>query len=90
MLLAPTESPVEEGAFGALDAVSSGLVYVGVFAKKVASLRIPVENILSSRDSPAFRQKFRKRNIDISKEELKSNDDQYWLFACNTIPIPYW
>ena len=19
-----------------------------------------------------------------------SNDEQYWLFACNTIPIPYW
>ena len=92
MLLAPKESPVEGGAFGAFNAVSSGLVDVGqgVFDKKVASLRIPVENILSSRDSPAFRQKFRKRNIDISKEELKSNDDQYWLFACNTIPIPYW
>ena len=43
----------------------------GVFDKKVASLRIPVENILSSRDSPAFRQGFRKRNIDISKDELK-------------------
>ena len=43
----------------------------GVFDKKVASLRIPVENILSSRDSPAFRQRFRRRNIDMSKGELK-------------------
>ena len=73
MLLAPKESPVEGGAFGAFNAVSSGLVDVGqgVFDKKVASLRIPVENILNSRDSPAFRHGFKRRNIEISKEELK-------------------
>ena len=21
---------------------------------------------------------------------LSGNDEQYWIFACNTIPIPYW
>ena len=73
MLFAPAESQVQERVFGSFDVVSSRLVDVGqgVFDKKVASLRIPVENILSSRDSPAVRQGFRRRNIEISKEELK-------------------
>merc|ERR1712106_1204383 len=72
MLLSPTQSPVQGGAFGVIDTVSNTFVDVGqgVFDRKVASLRIPVKNILTSRDSQAFKG-FRKRNIDISKEELK-------------------
>ena len=79
MLLSPKPSSFEGGAFGAIDAVRDGFVDVGqgVFDQKVAALRIPVKNIINSRD----KQEAARRKIDISKAELETfnklpKDDQ--------------
>ena len=71
MLLAPPPSAVDRGEVVRTAAGTGANRFVdvgqGVFDKQVASLRIPVENLLSSSDAPGIQ----RRKLEISQEELK-------------------